>query len=96
MENFTVKVDNQGRIAIPAKLRKQAGMDRDTEVLAFFEDGGIVIITREQALAQAQRMARAALGSFKGSVVDEFLAGRRREAEREAGEMGKNRGRRSA
>jgi bifunctional DNA-binding transcriptional regulator/antitoxin component of YhaV-PrlF toxin-antitoxin module len=96
MENFTVKVDNQGRIAIPAKLRKQAGMDRDTEVLAFFEDGGIVIITREQALAQAQRTARAALGAFKGSVVDEFLAGRRREAEREAGDIGKNRGRRSA
>jgi bifunctional DNA-binding transcriptional regulator/antitoxin component of YhaV-PrlF toxin-antitoxin module len=96
MEQFTIKVDNQGRIAIPAKLRKQAGMGRDAEVLAFLEDGGIVIITREQALAQAQRMARAALGSFKGSVVDEFLAGRRREAERDAGEMGKNRGRRSA
>jgi bifunctional DNA-binding transcriptional regulator/antitoxin component of YhaV-PrlF toxin-antitoxin module len=96
MDYFTIRVDNQGRIAIPAKLRKEAGMRRDTELLAFFEDGGIVIITREQALAQAQRMARAALGSFKGSVVDEFLAGRRREAEREAGEIGKNRGRRSA
>ena len=96
MEQFTLKVDNQGRIAIPAKLRKEAGIDRDAEVLAFFEDGGIVIITRDEALAQAQRMARAALGSFKGSVVDEFLAGRRREAELEAGEMGKNRGRRSA
>ncbi len=96
MEHFTIRVDNQGRIAIPAKLRKEAGLGRDAEVLAFFENGGIVIITREQALAQAQRMARAALGSFKGSVVDEFLAGRRREAEREAGEMRKSRGRWSA
>jgi bifunctional DNA-binding transcriptional regulator/antitoxin component of YhaV-PrlF toxin-antitoxin module len=96
MEHFTIRVDNQGRIAIPAKLRKEAGLDRDTEALAFYEDGGIVIITRDEALAQAQRMARESLGSFKGSVVDEFLAGRRREAEREAGEMGKNRGRRSA
>lgn len=84
MECFTIKIDNQGRIAVPAKLRKKAGMDRDTEVLAFYEDGGIVIITRDEALAQAQRMARAALGSFKGSVVDEFLAGRSQEANRAA------------
>jgi bifunctional DNA-binding transcriptional regulator/antitoxin component of YhaV-PrlF toxin-antitoxin module len=88
MENFTIRVDSRGRIVIPAKLRKQSGMGRDVEVLAFFEDGGIVLITREQALAQAQRMARSALGSFKGSVVDEFLAGRRREAKREAREIG--------
>jgi bifunctional DNA-binding transcriptional regulator/antitoxin component of YhaV-PrlF toxin-antitoxin module len=88
MKQFTIRVDNQGRIAIPAKLRKEAAMEPDVEVLAFFEDGGIVIITREQALAQAQRMARAALGPSQGSVVDDFLAGRRREAKREAREIG--------
>jgi hypothetical protein len=72
-------------------------MEPDVEVLAFFEDGGIVIITRDQVLAQAQRMARAALGPSQGSVVGEFLAGRRRDAKREAVEMGrKNRGRRSS
>jgi bifunctional DNA-binding transcriptional regulator/antitoxin component of YhaV-PrlF toxin-antitoxin module len=87
METFTLKVDNQGRISIPAKLRKEAGMDGTTEVLAFLEDGGIVILTRDRALLQAQRMAREALGKRKGSVVDDFLAEKRREAEREAKEI---------
>jgi bifunctional DNA-binding transcriptional regulator/antitoxin component of YhaV-PrlF toxin-antitoxin module len=87
METFTLKVDNQGRISIPAKLRKEAGMDMSTDVLAFLEHGGIVILTRDRALLQAQRMAQTALGKDKRSVVDEFLAGRRREAEREAKEM---------
>jgi AbrB family looped-hinge helix DNA binding protein len=97
MEHFTIRVDSRGRIIIPAKLRKQAGMKPDVEVLAFFEDGGIVIITQEHALAQAQRMARAALGQTQRSVVDEFLAGHRREAKRETGKMvRKIRGRRSS
>jgi bifunctional DNA-binding transcriptional regulator/antitoxin component of YhaV-PrlF toxin-antitoxin module len=87
METFTLKVDHQGRISVPAKLRKEAGMDRTTEVLAFLEDGGIVILTRERALRQAQRMAREALGKRKGPVVDDFLARKRREAESEAKEM---------
>jgi len=41
------------------------------------------VITREAAVAHAQRLARAALGPFQGSVVDEFLAARRQEAERD-------------
>jgi bifunctional DNA-binding transcriptional regulator/antitoxin component of YhaV-PrlF toxin-antitoxin module len=45
MKQFTIRVDNQGRIAIPAKLRKEAAMEPDVEMLAFFEDGGIVIIS---------------------------------------------------
>jgi bifunctional DNA-binding transcriptional regulator/antitoxin component of YhaV-PrlF toxin-antitoxin module len=87
METFTLKVDHQGRISIPAKLRKEAGLDGATEALAFLEDGGIVILTRERALLQAQRMAREALGARKGSVVDDFWAGKRREAAGEAKEM---------
>ena len=83
METFAVKIDNQGRISIPAKLRKQAGLDGATEALAFLEDGGIVILTRERALLQAQRIAREEWGKRKGSVVDDLLTGKRREAERE-------------
>jgi bifunctional DNA-binding transcriptional regulator/antitoxin component of YhaV-PrlF toxin-antitoxin module len=92
-ENFTCKVDNQGRLSLPARLRKQAGIEPDSEVLAFFEDGGVVALTREAALAQVQRMAREARGNRKGSVVDEFLVGRRREAEDEAREAPSRHGR---
>jgi bifunctional DNA-binding transcriptional regulator/antitoxin component of YhaV-PrlF toxin-antitoxin module len=73
MECFTIRLDNQGRIAIPARLLKKAELDIGTEVLAFYEDGGIVIITRDEALAQAQQMAQVALRSREGSVVGEFL-----------------------
>ncbi len=83
MESFTSKVDNQGRILIPARLRKEAGIEPDSEVLVFCEDGGIVVLTRDRALAQARRMVDEALGGFKGSLVGELLAGRRREAEKE-------------
>ena len=83
METFTSKVDRQGRILIPARLREEAGIEPDSEVLVFCEDGGVVVLTRDRALAQARRMVAESLGRSKGSLVGELLAERRREAERE-------------
>lgn len=85
MELFTSKVDKQGRILIPGRLRKQAGIRSGNELLVFFENGGIAVLTREAALAQIDRMVQARLGE-RHAIVDEFLAERHREAEREARE----------
>lgn len=84
LESFTVNVDSQGRILIPSKLRKQAGIEPGCEVLVFSENGGIVIARREIALAQAQQIVARYLGDQQGSLVDELIAERRREAARES------------
>jgi bifunctional DNA-binding transcriptional regulator/antitoxin component of YhaV-PrlF toxin-antitoxin module len=78
-ETLTCKADSRGRLSLPARLRKQAGIGPDSEVLAFFEDGGVVVLTREAALAQVQRMAQEARGDHRGSIVESFLIERRRE-----------------
>ncbi len=77
-------MDGQGRILIPAKLRKQAGIEQGGEVLILFEGGGIVIATRDAALAQARQIVSKYVRGAQGSLVDELIAERRREAAREA------------
>lgn len=80
---FTAKLDSQGRLLIPASLRKQAGIEPDAEVLVFLEDGAVVLLTRQAALTQARQMVQRAT-AHKRSLVDELIANRRRDAEMEA------------
>lgn len=82
MQRFTSKVDRQGRMLIPAKLRQLAGIRPEDELLLFFENGGVTVLTREAALAQIDRVVKARFGD-KHSIVEEFLEERHREAQRE-------------
>ncbi len=95
METFTLKVDNQGRISLPSRLREQAGIAPGSEILAFFEDGGIVLATREAALGQAQRLVRAYLPEGVSLVAD-VLAERHREVNAEQSAEEKHGGRRKS
>ena len=58
-------------------------MEAGSEALVFVEDGGIVVLTRENAIRQAQGILRRAIGDFRGSLVDDLIAERRREVEQE-------------
>jgi bifunctional DNA-binding transcriptional regulator/antitoxin component of YhaV-PrlF toxin-antitoxin module len=71
-------VNSQGRVTIPAQIRREAG----TPLVVYVEDGRVVIETREQ-LAQRIRREIAESWTGEGSVVDELIADRRAEAARE-------------
>lgn len=77
------KVMPDGRVSLPAELRKRHGLAQGGEVIV--EDAGdaIVLRTVDQVVARAQAMTRRLLGDRPGTSVDDFLAERRREAEAE-------------
>lgn len=77
------KVMPDGRISLPAGLRKKHGLVRGGEVI--IEDAGdaIVLRTLDQVVARAQALSRKLVEGQAGSSVDDFLADRAREAEAE-------------
>jgi bifunctional DNA-binding transcriptional regulator/antitoxin component of YhaV-PrlF toxin-antitoxin module len=84
MEQFTLHIDNQGRVMLPAWWRRKEGVGPATELCAAVtEEGALVVETREQGL----RRARALLRKYIPEGVrlsDELVAGRRVEAARES------------
>jgi AbrB family looped-hinge helix DNA binding protein len=77
-----VRVDSAGRVLIPAGLRERLGIAPGQELLLLEDSAGLRLRTFAQSLAEAQ----AALAKYRRpgeSVVDELLAERRAEAERE-------------
>ena len=77
------KVMPDGRISLPAGLRKKYGLVQGGEVIV--EDAGdaIVLRTLDQVVARAQALSRRLVEGRAGSSVDDFLADRAREAEGE-------------
>jgi AbrB family looped-hinge helix DNA binding protein len=75
-------VNEQGRVTIPAQIRRAAGIEPGALLVVYVEDGRVVLETREQLAARLRRDVAAAW-TGEGSVVDELLADRRAEAARE-------------
>lgn len=75
-------VNAQGRLTIPAQIRREAGIDVGTPLVVYIEDGRVVIETREQ-LARRTRREISQAWSGAGSVVEELIADRRAETARE-------------
>ncbi len=73
------KVMPDGRISLPAGLRKKHGLVHGGEVIV--EDAGdaIVLRTLDQVVARAQALSRKLVEGQTGSTVDDFLADRARE-----------------
>ena len=81
MANVHTHIGGGGRIVIPAEYRKKLGMGEGDEVIVSCDTNGIRISTPEMALKQLQHIARTRLKKRgKHSVVDAFIAERRREA----------------
>ncbi len=74
-----VKVDSGGRVVVPAGFRRALGIDNGQELLMSLDDGFVRLQTVDAALARVRAIARRRRGS-DASVVDEFIAERRREA----------------
>lgn len=85
MPSFTLKVDNQGRVMLPATWRRRYAIQPSAElVVRERRSGALLVETREQGVRRAQALVRRYARPRAGaSVVDEFLAERRAEADRE-------------
>lgn len=77
-----LKMGADGRILIPAEMRKAAGMGPNDVILAEVKDGEIRLATSLTRLRQLQAML-APLAPPGVSIVDEFIAEKRAEAARE-------------
>jgi AbrB family looped-hinge helix DNA binding protein len=81
-----LRIGPQGRVVIPADLRRELGLEPGETLMAHVESGRLVLEPRREILARLRSELRAATPSGT-SMVDELLAERRREARREAAEL---------
>lgn len=80
MQTTKVRVTEGGRVVIPAEIRKILGIKVGGDVTFSVEGGDIRISTHDAALARLQQMANKHKRPGV-SIVDEFIAERRKEAE---------------
>ena len=81
MENVT-KLSKGGRIVIPAAMRKLIGVSEGDELILRYRDGRLEVMTVRQAVQEAQNLVSRFVPEDR-RLVDELLAERRAEAERE-------------
>ncbi len=77
------KVMPDGRMSLPADLRKRHGLGNGGEVIVEDVGDAIVLRTLDQVVARAQEMSRRLIGGKTNASVEDFLADRAREAESE-------------
>ncbi|HEY8740969.1 MAG TPA: AbrB/MazE/SpoVT family DNA-binding domain-containing protein [Candidatus Dormibacteraeota bacterium] len=81
-ERFDVQLGPQGRIVIPARLRRALGLKPGDRMVAGLEDQRVVLERREAVLARLQASFADAVPAGV-SLVDELIEERRAEAARE-------------
>ena len=79
-----IHVGPQGRVVIPARMRRELDISPGETLVAHVEDGRLVLEKPGQILARLQ--ASFARIPPEVSLVDELIAERKREAQREASE----------
>ncbi|WP_245760998.1 AbrB/MazE/SpoVT family DNA-binding domain-containing protein [Saccharopolyspora shandongensis] len=80
-----ITANGQGRVTIPAPIRRAAGIEPGTPLAIYEEDGRVVIETRAQLAARIRRDV-ATVWRGDGSVVDELIGDRRASAAAEEDE----------
>ncbi len=74
-----------GRVVIPAELREQLQFKQGDQLLMEIKDGVLMVTSKAQRIRQVQAEFQCSLPNLQGrSLVDEFLAERREEVERDA------------
>ncbi len=76
------RVNENGRVVIPAAFRKALGIEVGDEVVLRIQDDELRITTQQRRIQQAQRRARRYVKPGT-SLVDELLAERRQAARHE-------------
>ena len=83
--SYSARVDNSGRIVIPAELRDRLHVRPGDELVLQEVAGSITVKSYDQVLSDAQAFFRT-VAPADVSLVDELLADRRAEVERERAE----------
>ena len=78
MTSTTLNVNDQGRVTIPAQLRRELGIGPGSSMIAYIDDGRLVLEPRAHLVTRIQQAARAARTEH-GSVVDELIAAKEHE-----------------
>lgn len=78
----SMRVNENGRVVIPASFRKRLGIRAGDELLVRMEDDELRITTLKRNIARAQRLVRKHVKSG-ASLVDELIAERREAARQE-------------
>jgi AbrB family looped-hinge helix DNA binding protein len=81
-EEIRQRVNENGRVVIPASFRKALGINVGDEVVLRIEDDELRITTQQHRIQRAQRRARQRVKPGT-SLVDELLAERRQAATNE-------------
>ena len=76
-----VRMGLQGRVVIPAELRRSLGIEAGDTLVARAEDGRVVLEKRENVLDRVRRRFERVPREI--SLVDELISERREEARRE-------------
>lgn len=77
-----LRVNENGRVVIPATFRKALGINPGDEVLLRLEDDELRITTQKKRLEKARRLIRKYVKPGE-SLVDELIAERREAAAKE-------------
>ena len=76
------RIDQNGRVLIPAEARRALGLRPGDAVVIQVEDGEARIFSLDEAIRRAQELVRKYVPPGR-SLSDELIAERRAEAERE-------------
>jgi AbrB family looped-hinge helix DNA binding protein len=82
LEETRTRINENGRLVIPASFRKALGINIGDEVVLRIEDDELRITTRQRRIQRAQRRARKYVKPGV-SLVDELLTERREAAKKE-------------
>jgi AbrB family looped-hinge helix DNA binding protein len=74
-----VRIGRQGRLVVPAELRRQLGIRGEDDLVAWIDEGRLVF----QRRADIEREIRELVAHVKVSLSEELIRERRREAARE-------------
>jgi len=83
----SLAMSENGRVLIPAALREQLGFKPNSRIFVEVKDGSLVLTSATQRRAKMREYFDSVLPPTpERSIVDEFIADRRLEAQREAQE----------
>ncbi|MBI4305493.1 MAG: AbrB/MazE/SpoVT family DNA-binding domain-containing protein [Chloroflexi bacterium] len=78
MKTNLAKIDQTGRVLIPAEYRKAMGVKAGDQVIVVLEGNSVRVLTVEQAVKEARLLLR--LPQRGRSLTDELIKERRKEA----------------
>jgi AbrB family looped-hinge helix DNA binding protein len=83
MVTARARIDQVGRMLIPAKLRRELGIAAGDAVVLEIKGNELRVRPYKKAIEEAQAIIRRYIPDRDRSLVDELIEQRRREAERE-------------